>query len=271
MATLTPQQREALIRAEQQARIAVKARLVDYARGMWNSLGSWRDADIDRFVSALVPRVMAGQLTVARLTDAYLAQMTGQSPVGAIDVSQGLRADSPSSVYMRPAVEMRTALANGAPLASAVQAGAVRVVSLVVTDLQLANTHQARKFTSGREVNVFRRTLTGQENCGLCVVASTQRYHRGNLMPIHPGCDCGIEPFMTDTPEEQVIDPGLLEEIHAAVEAHTGNSDRGARAIGLGAPRGDYLTLTVTRQHGDIGPLLVWRDQRFTGPSDLAS
>ena len=59
MATLTPQQREALIRAEQQARIAVKARLVDYARGMWNSLGSWRDADIDRFVSALVPRVMA--------------------------------------------------------------------------------------------------------------------------------------------------------------------------------------------------------------------
>lgn len=272
---LTPQQREALIRAEQSARAQVRARLVEYGKAVWNGLGSWRDADIERFVAQSAPRVLAGQRTIAQLTDVYLAQMTGLAPVGVVDVSD-LRGVASSEVYRRPAVEMRTALSEGASMTDALKAGAVRLGSLIATDLQMANIRQARSsLLSG--VGGFRRTLTGRENCALCALASTQRYHRGDLLPIHPGCDCGVAPLSDRDIFDQVIDPGLLEQIHARVGDFTGTGDRGGRDLGLGKSTSDgtslsdFTDLIITREHGEIGPLLSWRSNAFTGPGDLAA
>lgn len=260
---LSPAQREALIRAEQTARAQVRARLVQYATSLWNGLGSWRDSDIDRFVAQIVPRVLAGQRTIAQLTDAYLARVTGASAAGLVDLDE-LRGITPELVYQRPAVDMRTALSQGSTVSDAIRAGALRLGSLIATDLQMANVRQARASLDGTEVGGFRRTLTGAENCALCLIASTQRYTRGALMPIHPGCDCGVEPLATGEPVPQVIDPALLEATHEQVADFAGVADRGGRAP-------DYRKLIVTHEHGEFGPTLAWRSDAFTGPGDLAA
>lgn len=260
---LSPAQRSALIRAEQNARSQVRARLVQYATTLWNGLGSWRDSDIDRFVTQIVPRVLAGQRTVAQLTDAYLAQVTGAGRVGAVDVAD-LRGVAPVEVYRRPATSLYTSLSEGSSMTDAIRAGALRVADLVATDLQMANVHQARASLDASGASVFRRTLTGAENCALCLIASTQRYHRGSLMPIHPGCDCGVEPLASGEPVPQVIDPALLEATHEQVADFAGIADRGGRAP-------DYRKLIVTHEHGEFGPTLAWRSDAFTGPGDLAA
>ncbi len=103
----------------------------------------------------------------------------------------------------------------------------------------------------------WKRVLVGEVNCALCVVASTQRYRIKDLNPIHPACDCEIEPLFGE--DERVIDPESLAAVHAAVAELTGRSDAGARAP-------DYRELLIRRMtpdHGELGPMLVHPRHRF--------
>lgn len=254
----------AIERAEQVARREVRDRLVQYATHLWGSMGSWRDADVERFVATITPRILAGQRTIAQLTDGYLSGVTGARGVGVVDLTRLRGGASAADVYARPAVTMRTDLADGKPFPDALAASTRRLANLVATDLQLAMTHQARAFGRARGVEAWARTLTGSENCALCLIASTQRYHRGDLMPIHPGCDCGIRSLGVGEHPEQAIDPDLLEATHQQVAEMAGISDRGGRAV-------DYRTLIATREHGEIGPVLTWRRQSFTSEADLGA
>src|SRR5690606_35409327 len=134
----------------------------------------------------------------------------------------------PLEEYRRPDVMLYTALAQGLSLAEAVAAGGHRLADLVSTDLQLANATQARSSLEQGGYRYYRRVLSGSENCALCSIASTQRYHVRDLMPIHPGCDCGVEAVEARVDPGQVIDPTVLEEIHDAVGDFTGFVDRGS-------------------------------------------
>lgn len=267
MSGLTPAQREALISAMQSVRGDVRDRVVQYAETMWDTLGDWRDDDIDRFIAAVVPRIEAGKLTIAKATDTYIAAMIDADPVGAIDLAQIRNGADPSDVYRRPAVAMRSDLASGASFADALATGARRLESLVATDLELAHTHQARATMTrkgrrrGGKVQAFRRVPTGKENCALCLIASTQRYWVGDLMPIHPGCDCGVAPLGPGEHVSQVIDPDMLEDVHDQVRGLTGYADR------TGRDEIDYRELVIVREHGEYGPTLTWADHRHTGPS----
>lgn len=277
---LTPAQREALTAALHDVRGEVSDRVAEYAAAVWRNLGDWRDDDIARFVAEVAPRVEAGKLTVAQATDAYIAAMIDAEPVGVVDLSQSRGGVPASTVYRRPAVDMRSALANGASFQDALEKGAKRLDDLVRTDLQLAHTHQARASMTGGAilpgskrrrarrprgaVEAFRRVPSGSENCALCLIASTQRYWVGDLMPIHPGCDCGVAPLGVGEHLSQVIDPELLEATHDQVELFAGMSDRGGRDV-------DYRRLIVASNHGEYGPTLRWKHQKFTGPDALAA
>lgn len=254
---------------------AVRARVTDYAARLWAGLGSYRDADAERLIGALVPRVEAGQLRIAQLTDAYIARTaaaTFGTPIKRGQVAdattQGLRGVAAEVVYARPFVTVYTKLSKGKTPEAAFAAGGARLASLVTTGMQLASTHAARQAMDRSGVESFERVLTGRENCALCVIASTQRYHRGNLLPIHGGCDCGVR-VLKDGGTAQVIDPDLLEQMHSAVEAQFGGTDRSARMLDGLNDRSDYLDLISTREHGEIGPVLTWRDQHFTGPRGI--
>ena len=273
---MPPQADEATVRlvnAHQSAVAQVRARVESFIRRVWAGLGSYRDADIDRFVDAVVPVVLAGQRQIAQLTDVYLAAMAAKvfggppRPVGVpaeAVTGTALRGVDPREVYRRPGVTVWTALSEGKSFDEAREEGLARAVLLALTDLQLARTHTARSILARDDRVVgHRRTLTGAENCGLCVVASTQRYHKADLQPIHPGCDCGVEPIYGTEDPGQVIDPDTLENVHEVIQERFGVSDRGAR------DPIDYRKVLTVREHGELGPVLTVSRHLFTGPNDF--
>lgn len=265
--TLDEVRRRVLV--DTRSRAKVREASARFARASWLSLGSWRDRDVDRFVSRVVPHVVGARRQVATLQSSYIPMVAGGKRAPVIDVTD-LRGVPDVEVYRRPAVEMRTQLAKGAPFATAQKAALRRLESLVTTDLQMASVRQSRESMAEAGVRMFQRTLgEGNAHCALCVIASTQRYYIENLLPIHPGCGCGVAPY--DGPDVWVINRTLLEATHEAVEARFGMSDRGGRVISdeeSGRVDG-YLNLIVQHEHGEIGPVLGWRGDKFTGPDDF--
>jgi hypothetical protein len=239
----------------------------------WKGLRSWRDADAKAFKARTVPIILAGQRQVATLTASYLEQLYKEIDDKARRVSldldavtgKSLRGVDPYEVYERPFNEIWTALSKNIPLEEAVSRGEHRLETITKTDLQLARTHTVRDVADDMPRFQYTvRELQGEFDCALCIVASTQRYLKRDLAPIHPGCDCLVKLVTADEDPGQVIDEQKLEQIHKAVEDALGQSDRGARAI-------DYRQILVTNDHGEIGPVLGFKGQRFTGPDDIQS
>lgn len=237
----------------------------------WSGMGSWRSGDIKGFQKAALPILQAGQRQVVSLTTTYLERLYREIADESVRVpidfdkvtGKALRGVDPVDVYERPFKDVWTAIANGEPLDVAVDRGRNRLNTLVKTDLQLARTHTAREVADEMPAVTYTiREPIGEYNCALCLVASTQRYEKKKLMPIHPGCDCLVKIITAATDPGQVIDEERLQAIHAAVEAALGTSDRGGRAV-------DYRQIVVQHTHGEIGPVLSFKGQKFTGPSDL--
>jgi hypothetical protein len=259
-----------------------------FTRRVYEGLGSWRDEDVTRFIGLTQPVVEGVKSQAANLTNAYyqqIAQVSGQ-PFTATRLTPGELATNAlrngpdfDEVYTRPFVTTRTQLASGTSLQAAVSAGGARALQIAMTDINLATGHAGRK-TRGNNNNIvgYRRVLTGRENCALCTIASTQRYRVNDLKPIHPACDCAEEPIYGDFDPGQVIDPELLEQTQALIESEIGFVDFGARDAGLGkvittadgdTRLADYTDLIISREHGEYGPTLAFRDQKFTGPADI--
>lgn len=238
---------------------AIRSRLESFARSLWESSPDYRDEAIDRLVAAIVPRVIAGQVRTADLTRAYLLEcakvlgLPAHAPV--VDAAQVVsqRGVDPRAVYRRPAVTVYTALSKGKTPTEAVAAGGLRLLQIIGGDMQLAKRAQSRTTMKSCGVKVYRRILTGHENCALCMIASTQRYWVEDLLPIHPGCDCDVGPLPDGyDPAQQVIDDDLLEQVHQTVEGAAGASDRGGRLP-------DYRDLVIETTHGEYGPVLEFK------------
>jgi hypothetical protein len=237
----------------------VRQRVVDYLLTEFTRSGDYRDRDLRRFVALAVPVVLAGQRQVSALTDAYLAQVlttTLGRPVRPSGASNDYpRPTAPGEVYARPYVEVRTKLSEGLRFPEAVSAGIARLKDIAATDMQLAKTHTARESFTRNGIQRYQRVLTGSTSCALCYVASTQTYSRGDLLPIHPGCDCSVAPVAGDFDAD-----AELRATHEAIEARFGSSDPGGRAI-------DYRKQLIVQEHGDMGPVLAVRGQHFSGRS----
>lgn len=303
MTAPTPQQQSqaqpdtstaAMMAAYLVASAALRSRLLALVAAVYASQGDYRDAAAEAFVAAVVPAVLAAQQTMASLTSAYLAHLVAgtaggtSAPAGVpAEILHDLRGVDPAEVYRRPYVQVWTDLARGKDFPTAVAAGARRASSLASTDLQLAKTRAAQYvMADDRRVVGYRRVLVGAHSCGMCVIASSVRYHKSNLMPIHPGCDCAIAPIMgRNDPgrtidsailrdsaienalgsqgmklfsHEDVIEVGdLLEPAHRAVEDAFGTRATDGRAI-------DYRKVIMVREHGELGPVLTVADHKFT-------
>ena len=236
---------------------AIRTQITAFGESYWDSLPHYRASAVEEMIEAITPRVIAGQLRIADLTRAYLArcavELGWKVVLPPIDQDEiiGARGVDPRSVYRRPAVDVYTALAAGKSLPQAAAEGRLRLTQLIGGDMQLAKTHASRQSMRAYPAagQFYRRVLTGRENCALCVVASTQRYYRGDLLPIHPGCDCGVQPLPPGLAVNQVIDEDLLEQVHQIAADRLGVSDRGGRTP-------DYRKLLTVREHGEYGPTL---------------
>jgi len=235
------------------------------------NLGDWRDADATRYVD-LIKNPMLGikneaskstlafYKTISRLDrQDFVTPLIPKSELATSFLRNGL---TDEDLWQRPFVSMRTALAQGKSVKESIQLGASRASYLAETEIQLARRNAGlRARTSNERIVGYIRTLTGSENCALCYVASTQRYTRGELLPIHPGCDCGEMPIYGTTDPGQVIDEMRLSATHQRVAERFGISDPGAREP-------DYRKIAI-KNHGEIGPTLTVRGQDFTGPTNL--
>lgn len=237
----------------------------------WSGLTSWRDSDAARFRRSTLPIILAGERQVATLTASYLEQLYRDVDPKSARISldldavtgRSLRGVDPQEVYERPFTEIYSALSEGVPLDSAVKRGGHRLEMLTKTDLQLARTHTVREVSADMPRFTYTvRELQGEYDCALCMIASTQRYHKRNLAPIHPGCDCLVKTVTADYDPGQILDEDRLDLIHDLVGEALGTFDRGGRAV-------DYRKIIIARDHGEIGPVLGFAGQRFTGPDDI--
>ena len=236
------------------------------AKNQFLKLGSWRDEDIQRYAAAMIPEMDNAKRIMANYTSSYYSKMAGldgrklkKLSVPATNlVTENLRNGTTAEmVWQRPFKEMWTSLKKGEDFTDALNAGAARANSIARTEMQLAKREAGLYVRNGNSNIVgYLRTLSGAENCGLCYVASTQRYTRGELMPIHPGCDCGETPIFGNTDVGQVIDNETLNATHEAVAERFGKFDAGGREI-------DYRKITI-HNHGELGPYLGVKGQKFT-------
>ena len=236
------------------------------AKNQFLKLGSWRDEDIQRYTEAIIPEMDNAKRIMANYTSSYYGKIGGldgnklkKLSVPATNlVTENLRNGTTAEmVWERPFKEMWTSLKKGNTFTDALNAGAARANSIARTEMQLAKREAGLYVRNGNSNIVgYLRTLSGAENCGLCYLASTQRYSRGDLLPIHPGCDCGETPIFGNTDVGQVIDQETLNATHEAVAERFGKFDAGGREI-------DYRKITI-HDHGELGPYLGVKGQKFT-------
>lgn len=165
---------------------------------VWDTLGSYNRADIDPFLTRALPVVEAAQTQAGALTDAYVAQqvqiLSGDTVVpGGIApgdvVGAAVRSGTaPETVYERSFIEVWSNLSDGVLWVDAVARGGHRARQAARTDVSLSG-RRASQIAMGDKAHIvgYRRVLDGH-SCRFCAVASTQRYHKADLMPLHPGC-----------------------------------------------------------------------------------
>lgn len=186
------------VRAHIEAERRLRAAASDAIGRAWRDLGSWNEKDVERFLRLAVPIVESAQRQSVAVTDAFLARAVGRSPIGVPfdDVAPKLRNGvGPEEVYRRPFVELWSKLSDEVPWADAVDAAGARAMSSAATDVQLAM-RQTLSDIGEQDAQIFgyERVPDGAA-CDLCLIASTQRYHTEDLMPIHNNCGCGVEPI----------------------------------------------------------------------------
>lgn len=280
--------------------LALRQSAADLVDDAWLAYAGLDDAAAARFAGAVVPIVdgivaQTGTLAAGYLgaNDAILERASEIVPTVPI-----IRGGTPTAdVYHRSIVEARRLVADGMTPERALDAGRARAVNTARTDVMLANKQAIDDAAAARPWVVgYRRVLTGR-SCALCAVASTQRYRRANLQPIHASCDCDVaEIYGTEDPG-QVINRQLLRDLRAAGKAdgrpdywngpYVVDADGAIRytkteyvrdpATGkrLTTEAGSPVRVKVpgaevgvkVRQHGEVGPLLTDKRHAFTPSS----
>lgn len=234
--------------------------------------------DEERFVEEAFAAVESARVTTVGEVDAFLAAYLSSrgfdaSPQG-LDPAQYRRPVDPDQQWRRPFTQMRTRLSEGMEFPQAFQFAQTYAAGAAATDLQLASRGASRDWMVNEPRVVGYRRVLGSggmsgENCGLCVVASTQRYHKGDLMPIHVHCTCETVPMMGEDDPGHVLDNDSLDVAKDRVAEMDGAySDR--NDLGRVRINADELPRPKVVQHGEMGPVIYDERWSFTGPDQVS-
>lgn len=240
----------------------------EFAAENFRQLGSWRDGDVSQFARFMrqtdgmvfgaaqnLERYYSGVARVNRVENFVRTAVTlDEVRPDALRATVG----SAEELWRRPFATMHTALSEGKTIKEAIELGATRAEQIAKTNVQLGMGRAGLKSRQANDIKFYRRVLTGMENCGLCVLASTQRYRQNDLKPIHPGCDCGEEPLFGYTEADPlVIDQDTLDQINEYVDGSPLE----------GVPLGDLRNQIFVFDHGEMGPQLRYAGQNVNRPS----
>lgn len=183
----------------------------------------------------------------------------------------------PTSVFERPGVDKTTEYSRpfytslqlvraGKSPAQAIEGGSKRLRTMTATDLQMAKVRQARIALRAAGRKTFRRVPTSDAPCELCELAADQIYYTEDLMPIHPGCSCDVEADEDSGADEDAGDDS--DEDTGEDESESEEPEDKSDDDEDDDDKRDLDDIEV-REHGEIGPLLTWASDHFTGPDDL--
>lgn len=178
----------------------------------WQGLPSYDEEYVAPFIAVVVPFVLAANRQSVLLTDAYLARALGRQPLGvdAARILGELRGSvTPEQLWRRPFVTVWTALSKATPYDQAVHAGLARATDIGVADVQLAHraTLQAVQAAEPRIRGWQRRADANA--CSYCQMIDGAFVKSADVMSLHPGCGCSLEPQFVDvqpTPEPDGVE-----------------------------------------------------------------
>lgn len=238
----------------------------------FKNLGSWREDSLSAWKDKSVPIVFEAQNTAMDIANAVIDMQleilldgefsTVYPPRESVTGSAVRNGVPPDVVYGRAFKPIWQSTGNGAPIDQAVQHGISRLTEMFDVDLSRVVDHTSiERFANENRIVGYRRVLSGVHNCALCILASTQTYHKRELKGIHPHCKCTVVPVLSFE-QPNALDRVLIDQVHQQIQDRFGISDRAGRQI-------DYRHIVMVRNHGELGPSLTFRDYNFTGPKAL--
>lgn len=271
MPQATTEQLVGVARAHQTQLLAVRDRTSSTLAALWARIVTDpTDATAARWIAAAVPVVAASQriAATAALTfiSNYVAAATNTPPQRTeLDVADFLdpRGTPLAEVLHRPIIQLRT-LTSTMPIDRALSTAGARAAQIGATDPMLSARAASTAAMKADPHIVGYRRVPDAGACKFCVLVSTQRYHDGDLMPIHPGCGCTVAPIIGDHDPGRVLDRGLVDQLMAADPAlgHRGEARGKARELAAGNLR-KANDLTAVHDHGELGPTLYPAGTKF--------
>ncbi len=264
----------ALVQAQTAARDTVekRARKATRARTKQMTDTDWRDYEkVTRFAADQKRIVNTYQRQIAALVNAYqarqLSMLSGKtaSPVRQVTV-ENLRGIPDTSTYGRLADYFRYLRDNDDRLESVWTASelvADRTEEVASLDLLLAHREQEHRFLTEKKNLTGWRYVIHPElaksgvSCGLCIAASQRVYSVKRRRAIHAFCNCEA------VPTGEFDDLGLelnQDDLNQIYEAAGGTTAREALVN----------TRFSIREHGELGPVLTYKGNRFRGPRQVA-
>ncbi|RNL66251.1 hypothetical protein EFK50_01090 [Nocardioides marmoriginsengisoli] len=237
------------------------------AADVWAGFASWYTPAAVAAQAALAAEVSRNaQDVVTQLMAQYLGEMTAiladtrGVKIPRIVTPEIRNGADPVAVHSRTAKAYRVDYAKTQDDTAAIAAAMAREMSLIEADLMLAARQAQADAMAELDVERYRRILRPElsvtGSCGLCLAASLQVYTIGQLLPIHVRCKCLTMPIIGG------VDPakGLNEEDRNAAYAEAGETGKSALSN----------VRVQVHEHGELGPVLTVKGQKFTGPKDLA-
>jgi hypothetical protein len=238
--------------------LAIRATAAAAVGAAWDRLMNRPDeGSARRFIGVAAPTLVASQtaaaIAVLAFIPAYVGHALGERP-DPLDLEAGdfltPRGVTTATVLERAIVTMRTKLARGATLDDAVAAGRARAVQTAATEPMLtARAAGAEAMRREPAVVGFRRVPDGNA-CKFCLLVATQRYHDGDLMPLHPGCGCTVAPIVGERDPGRVIDRDTLKRLKADGVVDDITRRRQQKRVAV-------------HSHGELGPTLYAPGHNF--------
>jgi hypothetical protein len=207
---------------------------------------------------SVVPIVLGGQRSAVTTTDAYLsleaglATNTSTEPWG-VDPEQLIGRAARRGAYLEDVYERNWAVDIGT--------FAGRMAREVNTDISLAERSATYVHTEGdSRVTGTRRVLGSGPNCALCVAASTQRYSKADLRPIHHHCGCTTQAIYGKPEDWRKPDKAALNELYRKAGGSTTGALRRLQVNDADIPAGidvDTLRSVDVVLDPELGPALA--------------
>jgi hypothetical protein len=236
---------EAHMEAEARLRWTVEKALT----GVWASLPGHDRANVDEWLSTVLPAVATAQRASVAVTEAYLAQVLGRPPIGVNQedlIGAAVRNGTPpATVYERPFITLWGGLGNGLTFEDASRKALARATSTAAMDVQLSMRATANAVGLADDGIYGYARAADSGACQFCVTVDGAYVKSADAMPLHNHCGCGLEPL---------------------TEPH-----RGAVLLPDGRRVREYAygPLVEVHRHGELGPVLTGSGDHFTNQSEI--